>query len=903
MSNFEPNVELLRFILNGDAVLFVGAGVSAEMGYPSWHEQVRAVCQCLKAKGIDYSEEKIDKIMNSAGCDVAFRELEEIPGVGRRCLLEMIREVTTSSRPKNDSLYNVITHWPFSCYVTTNFDNELIEHLRRNRPDDHYSVMDNTKSGMSMMHKDSDRLVFKIHGELTDVDNAVVTSSDYADFRSKDSRQYYRDALERLFRDRNVIFIGYSLKDADLRYVLERVKVNTDPRRPVYMFLAGVEDWEIREYEKNFNVKIVCYPKTETGHAYLYRILSVYNMFVSKRLITKDKAANADTALALHILRKLNNGRSSIDVGNYLLIHLRNSSEEPGPINDIQIIRKWPSNVVMDELRRLKSVGLVEMMEEKVRRTAEGDAKIESALDANRGYKKAAFQNFADDFGVTLSESDTSLMTELATECIENIFAMCGMGMAQSVFGNVEIGGDDMIEVFDCISQSASKIEDIDKRLYFIQGIKRFLVQPTINQRRYMSSLSQGYFTYYLLGMNPNAAKAVKSIITKDVWFVDSNILQPLFAKGCPDYALVNELFTQLKKAHVNLITTPGVLKEVENHFSWAAHNIPRADEIRYIDALESNSARYNFFRHGFVRCILNEEVRGFDEYTAQLSLIDGHVNNSVLDEYGISIKSIDMEGQEADFVRAKESIAAIRKFDNTLSENPLQVPTEAELYVLMKRMRREAKLLHADREIFFLSTSLIFNKTDERFRRWSVSGLFRYMQLLPNASSDDVQLIDCLRNELFNIGFDLIDEERYKKFFNVAINYSNLKFEEEMSLLRKQYINQSDKELQSLEKAYSATPDYKKENFVIQLSSMRGRVEQLQLDALRAQRDNALRESSKKDDEIKRLTMLLEQANQSDVSRKDAKRTQLVKSNSKRRAKVRRLKQKAAIRRNRRGK
>lgn len=221
MTRFEPNAELLRYILRGDAVLFVGAGASAEMGYPSWREQAKGVAELLAQNGVEFDKDEFESLVAENKLPEAFYMLEISKGCDRAKLITALKAVTTPKSPDRDSIYSAIAKWPFSCYVTTNFDDEIEKHLKVNKPKTHYICLGNGKDDMALLGRDSENMIFKLHGSLDGSSNPVVTSMDYAKFRSGEGNAYYMDALERLFATRNVIMVGYGLGDVDVQEILK----------------------------------------------------------------------------------------------------------------------------------------------------------------------------------------------------------------------------------------------------------------------------------------------------------------------------------------------------------------------------------------------------------------------------------------------------------------------------------------------------------------------------------------------------------------------------------------------------------------------------------------------------------------------------------------------------------
>ena len=102
MNRFEPNVTLLRYILQGDAVLFVGAGASAEMGYPSWREQVNAVAELLAKDGVEFDRNEFDALVAENKLPEAFYALETANGCSRSKLIAVLKTVTQPNSPDMD---------------------------------------------------------------------------------------------------------------------------------------------------------------------------------------------------------------------------------------------------------------------------------------------------------------------------------------------------------------------------------------------------------------------------------------------------------------------------------------------------------------------------------------------------------------------------------------------------------------------------------------------------------------------------------------------------------------------------------------------------------------------------------------------------------------------------------
>ena len=178
---------VLEYVLSGNAIVFIGSGASSEMGYPSWMEQLLLIEELAKNKHMELSEE-YQEYKRHNQIPQAFEYLED--RIGRESLLKTLSDTLVPKFPSEDTIYNVLTKWPFQVYLTTNFDNEIISHLEANGRIG-FSTLGNSKAEFSALTPDVREYVVKIHGELMPGKGAVVTDRDYDEFKVGESRGYY----------------------------------------------------------------------------------------------------------------------------------------------------------------------------------------------------------------------------------------------------------------------------------------------------------------------------------------------------------------------------------------------------------------------------------------------------------------------------------------------------------------------------------------------------------------------------------------------------------------------------------------------------------------------------------------------------------------------------------------
>jgi hypothetical protein len=225
---------LVQEINRGRCFALVGSGPSCELGYPSWGELADDVVQHVQAVVAVRDAATYAKYRRERTYPDLFRQAEDDLG-GRVPLLKFI-EGRLRSKRRDGLLYKFLTRWPFACYLTTNFDNELAEQLAAQRY--YFSTLGNRKDDLRTIHAGSERLIVKLHSDLAHPDDVILTSRDYQRLAVLSEGQYFRDKLRQIMEMFTVLIVGHSVRDFDLQLVLQIAKDTADPTRPIYMFAS-----------------------------------------------------------------------------------------------------------------------------------------------------------------------------------------------------------------------------------------------------------------------------------------------------------------------------------------------------------------------------------------------------------------------------------------------------------------------------------------------------------------------------------------------------------------------------------------------------------------------------------------------------------------------------------------
>ena len=202
--------ELFDAYRTGKLMLFVGAGVSANLGLPSWSE---LIAQIAKELGYDPA------IFSTYGDHLALAEFYKKKKGGLGALRSwMDREWHKSTTDiKTSEIHRLITEGNFSRIYTTNYDRWL-EHAH-----DEFGVRYDkiAKVADLVSLTEGHRQIIKFHGDF-DADESIVL-----DETSYYQRLNFDTPLDIKLRHdvlgNSVLFIGYSLNDLNIRLLFYRL--------------------------------------------------------------------------------------------------------------------------------------------------------------------------------------------------------------------------------------------------------------------------------------------------------------------------------------------------------------------------------------------------------------------------------------------------------------------------------------------------------------------------------------------------------------------------------------------------------------------------------------------------------------------------------------------------------
>jgi len=807
---FDKN--LIRKINSGRCFVLVGSGPSCEVGYPSWQRLAELTYAELKKIRMVSDSKSYENYLSEKKYPELFRQAERDIG-DRIALVNLIKPLLCPTACKRGDIYDLISKWPFACYLTTNYDDEIASYL--STLNEYFTVVRNRKEDFYSLRDGASHLIQKLHSDLTHPDEVVLTSADYQHYYLDDSGKYFSEKLRQVFEMFDMLIIGHSLSDPDIEYILRLARKTASPKHPIYMVAADFTRANEQEYLEKYNIVLVQYSNRDGTHSELRRMLKTADRFIVPRHRFRERIeASArpkeeiEAAIALFLYRRLQGIQATDYMSPLILVGLISADEEGIAKEDIISIstlrnfKKGVTNskeVTSETMENLVKQGLVTEVAGKFSITGSGRAKVQEYQTVRETEKDQAYGQFRLNMKNnnihSITDSQLEQCQNLAEEAIVASFANRGLTIANQVFSNQPAGPGELSDVFGNIADRATEINNKELRATFIEAMYQFLIEPSPPQRKYLASVSQGYFLYHLLGLDPACSQVRKDIFQKTLWFCDSSVILPHLAAGCHNHDYAVELFRTLTEVKALLYATPKLLQEAWEHFEWALRFMQTSgvESPEFLQAaLVKGSYKQNLFLDGYIRLCADGQVGTFRDYL-DLILPHGKIDRSSFEKsivrIGVFVRDIsDFKGFiQEDWGEIEEAKAKIHceREKRGIYRSSLQVESEAEVWNIVKNLQSGKYLIDGSESlerVYFVSQSRIIDQVfqPDSVITWTPEALYRYLSALPGKQTNPDILQQCMLHEYYYAGISFIDKDRYIRFFGPIIDAAKASYEKE---------------------------------------------------------------------------------------------------------------------------
>ncbi len=301
--------DIINAAKSGRLVIFIGAGVSKQIGLPLWKE---------------FAFNRLDTVYENGFVD--FRTYCDLKNLEPKKLLTIcdmfLKEKGINPQPAKE-IFKIRDYKKYkevygklysmnAIYVTTNYD-ECLDNFALNIVQDNEIKAENSekindinrmmiasKSPLGeVVIRQSDLLesklqngnVIHIHGSVNDESGMIVTLSDYMLHYGnlyKDNHPELSIFLDRIFNTKYVVlFMGYGLEEYEiLEYMLSKVKNPGNDRKHYLLSNCFKEDSKLtnllRKYYLGFGVELIPYDISKKGYAQLITIIEEWSKVLNK---------------------------------------------------------------------------------------------------------------------------------------------------------------------------------------------------------------------------------------------------------------------------------------------------------------------------------------------------------------------------------------------------------------------------------------------------------------------------------------------------------------------------------------------------------------------------------------------------------------------------------------------
>ena len=290
--DLNPPNEIIQAGLNGELVLFVGAGVSTLLGLPSWDNFANQVlCEIRKKGGLNYSEiDQLRKLDPKKKLSIARLIADE-----NEIKIDLTKYFT--SKMEGDSIYKSINDIGCTC-VTTNYDELLAPRfieIDKKGSTTNAQIQRITERDKFFAHiLDEPGTVVHLHGSISKPETMICTTKEYLEhYDNKNVQEFLRE----LFQKKTVLFLGYGLEEIEiLEYILRKGSTKTSKDRKRFLLQAFFKSQNplytelSNYYEKSFGVYLLGIVRDHEDYKCLERVIKHWanQIEIRKPALTAD---------------------------------------------------------------------------------------------------------------------------------------------------------------------------------------------------------------------------------------------------------------------------------------------------------------------------------------------------------------------------------------------------------------------------------------------------------------------------------------------------------------------------------------------------------------------------------------------------------------------------------------
>jgi hypothetical protein len=615
--------QVLEYIYTGPTLLLYGAGLSNELGLPTWKGLVELVLKEISnIDKITQRKADIEKLTQSNNYPEVFDIIGDTIGLKR--LYDLCAQFMEDPGG-NGEAYNALAKLPFLGYLTTNYDDIFKRHLSGNRRA--VTVHCNSKEDIEQIDFDAVPTLVKLHSDFFNPESMILTAKQYMDIQYDENYLHIREFLKSYVLTKRLLIVGYSVSDPDIQLILQEATKIFRRRVPIIAIVAGAKSKQIKEWEFKYNIRIFSYPNKDGKHSELpsiLKLLSTYSGIERPRIGEAEiDLRSAQHLFMWHKLKFPNDVESKNGAIDSLLLGLL------ADVNDHQILigefvdaaSKFFSatedvkQLIDFSLKRLSQNDFVRLKEDTIKVLPAGLAEYKK----NVGQFSRLCTVFEDQVRFDLKEEMPRLhedyykkIPKLALLALIDLFKERAIELFSSLFKERKAGINLSLGLFKLLTFHANEIDSFECRTWFVGHCTKILKNPKPHETELLSYVARAFYCFQALQLDSEAFNARIAELNQRVCLIDSNVLLPIILPGHPLNSQFNQTLNKVKSWGVSFYVLSDTIREAYKAIKWAidmvnAHG-ERSKEILYA-ALGQADYRPNQVLDAFIQTTESKNI------------------------------------------------------------------------------------------------------------------------------------------------------------------------------------------------------------------------------------------------------------------------------------------------------
>lgn len=262
----DPPELLVEAIARGDCILYIGAGLSAQAGLPTWVECLEGLIRFAREREhlSDEIAERLTRDLMSGGRSAVADELAS--ALPRELFQEYLG--TGNDKVPPSPAHQLLAKMPFAGVVNTNLDTLIARAFKK--PDRSMFFPDETEALLQML-REKQFFIVNLNGTVEKPSTLIFTQREYRDAMVRNLP--FRQWMQTLFARRTFFFLGVSLNGI-LEYLeaLELSSLLPGEHFALVDEICEPDDTQVRALKRNFGINLVGF-RPAFGHPEIVEFL------------------------------------------------------------------------------------------------------------------------------------------------------------------------------------------------------------------------------------------------------------------------------------------------------------------------------------------------------------------------------------------------------------------------------------------------------------------------------------------------------------------------------------------------------------------------------------------------------------------------------------------------------